>query len=78
MDGSFIIATGLASEVIIGSGSRGAHDHITWLAFEIPPNLEVTVLKSSTNRVAQLTPFPRKCVPFFVAPFDSEGYGGGI
>jgi hypothetical protein len=56
----FTIAAGLASAVILGSESRGTHDHILLSQIRDFPNLEgqVPVFISLGNRVAQLYPCP--------------------
>jgi hypothetical protein len=55
---SFTIAAGLASAVILGSESRGPHDHILLSQISDSPNLEdqIPIFLSPTNRVAQLYP----------------------
>jgi hypothetical protein len=65
----------LASAVILGSESRGTHDHI--LLSQIRENLEAQdpVFISPRNRVAQL--YPQTLGSHFVASYDSQGYGGG-
>jgi hypothetical protein len=66
---------GLASAVIVRSGSR----MITFycLRFEISPNLEgqVSIFMSLRNRVAQL--YPQTLGSLFVASNYSQGYVGG-
>jgi hypothetical protein len=53
---------------------------MTYLLSQIrdSPNLEgqVPVFISSRNRVAQL--YPQALASFYVASYDSQGYGGGI
>jgi hypothetical protein len=67
-----------ASAVTLGSESRGTHDHILLSQILDSPNLEgqVHVFISPRNRVAQL--YPQALGSFFVAFYDSKGYGGGI
>jgi hypothetical protein len=67
-----------ASAVILGSGSRGAHDHILVSQIRDSPNLEgqVPIFISLGNRVTQI--YPQVLRSFFVASYDSQGYGGGI
>jgi hypothetical protein len=74
----FTIGADLALAVILGSESRGTHDHILLSQFRDSPNLEgqVPVFISARNRVAQL--YPQALCPLFVACYDSQGYGGGI
>jgi hypothetical protein len=64
---------GIASAVVLGSESRGTHDHIS-----LSPNLEgqAPVFISPRNRVAQL--YPQAMGSLFVASYDSQGYGGGL
>jgi hypothetical protein len=61
------------SAVILGSGSRGTHDHILLSQIRDSPNLEgqVPVFISPRNRVAQL--YPHTLGPLFVAYYDSQG-----
>jgi hypothetical protein len=68
----------LASVVILGPESRGTHDHISLSQSRDSPNLEgqVPVFISPSHRVTQL--YPQSLVSFFVASYDSQGYGGGI
>jgi hypothetical protein len=68
----------LASAVILCSESRGTHDHILLSQIRNSPNLEgvIPVFISPRNRVAQL--YPQALGSFFVASYDSQGYGGGI
>jgi hypothetical protein len=68
----------LASAVILRSESRWIHDHILLSQIRDSSNLEgqVPVFISSRNRVAQL--YPQALGSFFVASYDSQGYGGGI
>jgi hypothetical protein len=48
------------------------------LRFETPPNLDaqVPVFISPRNRVARL--YPQALSSLFIAPYNSQGYGGGI
>jgi hypothetical protein len=64
----------LASVVILGSESHGTHNHILLSQIRDSPNLEgqVPVFISPRERVAQAPG------SFFVASYDSQGYGGGI
>jgi hypothetical protein len=64
--------------VILRSESRRTRDHILLSRYETPPNLkgQVDVFISPRNRVAQL--YPQALGSFSVAPFDTQGYGGGI
>jgi hypothetical protein len=68
----------LASAIILGSQSRGTHDHILLSQIRDSPNLEGQVLAFTflRNKVAQL--YPRPLRSLHVAYFDSHGYGGGI
>jgi hypothetical protein len=68
----------LASEVILGFESRGTRDHILLSQIRDSTNLEgqVPVFISPRNRVTQL--YPQALGFFFVASYDSQGYGGGI
>jgi hypothetical protein len=68
----------LVSAVILGSESRGTHDHILLSQIRDSPNLEVQVpvFISPSNRVAQL--YPQTLGSLFVASYDSQGYGGSI
>jgi hypothetical protein len=68
----------LARAVILGSESRGTHDHILLSQIRDSPSLEgqVPVFISRTNRVAQL--YPQALGYLLVASYDSQGYGGGI
>jgi hypothetical protein len=68
----------LSSRVILGSKSRETRDHILLSQIRDSPNLEgqVPVFISPRNRVAQL--YPQALGSFFVATYDSRGYGGGI
>jgi hypothetical protein len=68
----------LASAIILRSESRGTHDHILLSQIRDSPNLEgqIPVLISPINRVARL--YPQALGSFFVASYDSQGYGGGI
>jgi hypothetical protein len=68
----------LASAVIIGSKSRGTHDHILLSQILDSSKLagQVPVFISPRNRVAQS--YPQALVSLFVASSDSQGYGGGI
>jgi hypothetical protein len=67
-----------ASAVILGPESRGTHDHILLSHIRDSPNLEGQgpVFISPRNRVAQLC--PQALAYFFVASYDSQGYGGSI
>jgi hypothetical protein len=68
----------LASAVILGSKSRGTHDHILLSQVRDCPNLEnqVLVFISPRNIVAQL--YPQALSSLFVASYALQGYGGGI
>jgi hypothetical protein len=68
----------LPSAIILGSETRGTHDHILLSQIWDSPNLEgeVLVFISPRNRVAQLNPRALGSLP--VASYDSQGYGGGI
>jgi hypothetical protein len=68
----------LASAEILGSESRGTHDHILLSQIRDSPNLEgqIPVFISPRNRVAQL--YPQAPGSIFVASYESQGYGGGI
>jgi hypothetical protein len=63
----------LASALILGSESRGTHDHILLSQFRYSPNLEdqFPVFISPRKRVAQLQPQPLGSL--FVASYDSQG-----
>jgi hypothetical protein len=68
----------LTSAVILGSGSRGPHDHILLSQIWDSPNLEGQdpVFISPRKRIAQL--YPQALDSLFVAFYDSQVYGGGI
>jgi hypothetical protein len=68
----------LASAVILGSESRGTHDHILLFQIRDSPKLEVqvSVFISPRTRLAQL--YPQALGSLSVASCDSQGYGGGI
>jgi hypothetical protein len=68
----------LASEVILGSESGRAHDHILLSQVRDSPNLEdqVPLFISPRNREAQL--YPQALGSLFVASYKSQGYHGGI
>jgi hypothetical protein len=68
----------LASTLILGSESRGTHDHILLSQIRDSPNLEgqVPTFISPRNRVAQL--HPQALASLFVASYDSQGCGRGI
>jgi hypothetical protein len=68
----------LASAVILGSESRGTHDHILLSLIRDSLNLEGQVPRfiSPRDRVAQL--YPQALGSLFVASYDSQGYGGVI
>jgi hypothetical protein len=67
-----------ASGVILRSESHGTHDNILLFQIRDSPNLEghVPVFISPRNRVAQL--YPQALDSLFVAPYNSQGYDGGI
>jgi hypothetical protein len=68
----------LASAVILVSKSRGTHDHMLLFRIRDSPNLEgqVPLFISRRNSVAQLC--PQALGSLSVAPYDSQGYDGGI
>jgi hypothetical protein len=68
----------LASAVILRSESRGTHDHILLSQIRDSTILEdqVPVFISHRNRMARW--YPQALGSLFVAPCDSQGYGGGI
>jgi hypothetical protein len=68
----------LASAVILGSESRGIHDRTLLSQIRDSSNLEglVPIFISPRSRVAQL--YPQVLGFFFVASYDSQGYGGSI
>jgi hypothetical protein len=68
----------LDSAVILGSESRRTRDHILLSQIRDSPNLEgqVPIFMSLRKRVAQL--YPQALGSLFGAPYDSQGYGGGI
>jgi hypothetical protein len=68
----------LTSAVILGSESRGTHDHILLSQVRDSSNLDgqVPVFISPRNRVARL--YPHALGSLFVASYVSQGYGGGI
>jgi hypothetical protein len=68
----------LASVVILGSGSRGTHDHILLSQIRDSPNLEgqVPIFISPRNGVVHL--YPQTPGSLFIASYDSQGYCGGI
>jgi hypothetical protein len=63
--------------VILRSGSSGTH-HILLSQIRDSPNLEgeVPIFIAPRDRVARL--YPQALGSLFVAPYDSQGYGGGI
>jgi hypothetical protein len=63
----------LASAVILGSESRGTHDHISLSQIREGP---VPVFISPRKRVPQL--YPQALGSLFVFYYDSQGYSGGI
>jgi hypothetical protein len=67
-----------ASAVILGSESRGTHDHILLSQIRHSLNLEdqVSVFVSPRDRVSQL--YPQALGSLLVASCDSQGCGGGI
>jgi hypothetical protein len=67
----------LASPVILGSESRGTYGHILLSQIRDSPNLEgqVPVFISPRDRVAQL--YSQELGSFYVASYNSQGYGGG-
>jgi hypothetical protein len=68
----------LTSAVILGSESRGTHDHILLSQIRDSSNLEdqVPVFISPRNRLAQL--YSQTLDSRFLASYYSQGYGGGI
>jgi hypothetical protein len=68
----------LASAVILGSESRGTHDHILKYQIRDFPNLKghIPLFIFPRNRVAQLC--PQALGSLFIVSYDSQGYGGGI
>jgi hypothetical protein len=68
----------LASAIILGSESRGIHDHILLSQIRNFPNLKYrpSYLYTPRNTVAQL--YPQALGFIFVAFYDSQGYSGGI
>jgi hypothetical protein len=68
----------LANTVILGFESRGSRDHILLSEIRYSPNQEgqVPVFISPRKRVAQI--YPQALGSFFVASYDSQGFGGGI
>jgi hypothetical protein len=75
-DLSFTVAAG-PRQRILGSESRGTHNHILLSQIRDSPHLEgqVPVFISPRNRVAQL--YPQAPGSLFVASCDTQGYGGG-
>jgi hypothetical protein len=67
-----------ASALILGSESRGTHDHILLSQIRDSPNLEgqVPVFIIPRNMVAQV--YLQALGSLFVASYDSHGYGGGV
>jgi hypothetical protein len=63
---------------ILGSESRGTHNHILLSQIRDSPNLEeqVPAFIFSRNRVVQL--YPQALGSIFVTRYDSQGCGGGI
>jgi hypothetical protein len=76
----FAITAGLASAVILGSESRGTHDHILLSQIRDSPNLEgqVPVFTRVCPRhwVARL--YPQALGSIFVASYDLQGCSGCI
>jgi hypothetical protein len=68
----------LASEVILGSESRGTRDHILLSQIRDSPKLkgQVPVCIFPRNRVTRL--YPQALGSIFAASYDSHGYDGGI
>jgi hypothetical protein len=66
----------LASAVILGYEFHGTHDHILPCQSRGSPNLQVQAHTCPRNRVSQL--YPQILNFFFVTPYDSQGYGGGV
>jgi hypothetical protein len=68
------------SFTIADGPSQGSHSRVRVPrdSFETPPNLEgeAPIFISSRNMVARL--YPQALGSFFVASYDSQGYGGGI
>jgi hypothetical protein len=75
---SFQLLLAFASAVILGSESRGSHDHILLSQIRDFPNLkdQVPIFITPRNRVEQL--YPQALGSIFVASYDSQGYGGGV
>jgi hypothetical protein len=65
----------LASAVILGSESRGIHDHILLSQSRDSPNLEGQV-PIFISLLPQF--YPRALGSISVASYDSQGYGEGI
>jgi hypothetical protein len=70
--------TGLSFTIAAYPRQRGAHDHILLSQIRDFSNLEgqVPVFISPKNRVTQL--YAGALGSFFVASYDSRGYGAGI
>jgi hypothetical protein len=68
----------LATAIILGSESHGTRDHILVSQIRDSPNLDdqIPIFISPRIRVAQL--YPQALCSFFVASYDSKGYGGNI
>jgi hypothetical protein len=68
----------LASTVILRSESLGTHEQILLSQIGDFPNVEgqIPVFISPRNKVHQL--YPHALGSIFVAPYDSQGYGGSI
>jgi hypothetical protein len=67
-----------SSAVILGSESRGTHNHILLPKIRDFPNLEgqAPVFISPRNRVARL--YPQALGSLSIASYDSQEYGGSI
>jgi hypothetical protein len=66
----------LASVVILGSGYRGARDHI--LRFETPPTCRARSPYLYPPGTGWPSFTPQALGSLFVVSYDSQGYGGGI
>jgi hypothetical protein len=66
----------LANAVILEFDSRRTHDHILLPQIWDSPKRHVPVIISFQSRVSQL--YSKTLGSLFVAPYDSQGYGGGV
>jgi hypothetical protein len=75
---NLLLLLGLASAVSLGSESRGTQDHILLSHFFRNPNLEGQVLVFIPPKEQGVPVLPPEHGSLSAAPYDSQGYGGGI